>query len=186
VTIPVFAPGDVWAVDAPGFGRIPIILGSWLTGHPAPTDHVVTVHHQDKNGVWWGIEGRPSGVGWVDMSSYFATRAQLRAARGNVRQPRTDAQRAAVCKLMEGLLGTSYDWVGGIVADFDTALHAGELAKLIDHWWGWDNGAAQPAHVVCSSAAAWAYRNLGLVSPPVGNAELVTPADWWRFNGQWQ
>ncbi len=180
-----FQPGDVWAVDAVGFGRIPIIIGSWLAGHRAPVDHVVTVHHQDKNGVWWGIEGRPSGVGWVDMSSYFATRAQLRAARGNFSQPRTLAQRQAVCKLMEGLLGTSYDWVGGIVADFDASLHAEDLAKIVDRWWGWNDGVSRPPHVVCSSAAAWAYGKLGLAHPG-GAQELVTPADWWRFNGQWQ
>ena len=181
-----FNPGDVWAVDAPGLGRIPIIIGSWLTGHHAPVDHVVVVHHTDKNGVCWGIEGRPSGVGWVDMSTYFSTKAQLRAARGNTGQPKTDQQRQAVCKLMEGLLGTRYDWVGGILADFNVALHAVELAKLIDHWWGWDDGVARPAHVVCSSAASWAYAHLGLISPPMSRTELVTPADWWRFNGQWQ
>lgn len=185
VTAPLFAPGDVWAVDAPGLGRWPIMFGSWLTGHRAPVDHVIVVHHQDKRGVWWGIEGRPSGVGWADMSRYLATPKQQRAARGNFNQPRTDAQRQAVCKLMEGLIGTSYDWIGGIVADFDTALRAKDLAKLIDHWWGWSDGVARPPHVVCSSAAAWAYGQLGL-DHPTGAQELVTPAGWWEFNGQWQ
>lgn len=178
-------PGDVWAVDASGFGRIPIILGSWLAGHRAPVDHVIVVHHQDKNGVWWGIEGRPSGVGWANMAEYLTTPKQLRAARGNPRQPRSAAQRQAVCKLMEGLLGTSYDWVGGIVADFDASLRAEDLAKLIDRWWGWNDGVVRPPHVVCSSAAAWAYGKLGL-GHPGGPQELVTPADWWDYNKLWQ
>jgi len=178
-------PGDVWAVDAPGLGRIPIMIGSWLLGHPAPVDHVVVSHHQDKNNIWWGIEGRPSRVGWVDMSVYMKTPGQLRHALGNTMQPRTDAQRQAVCKLMEGLLGTGYDWIGGIVADFDAVLRAEDLAKLVDHWWGWPDDVARPPHVVCSSAAAWAYGRLGL-DRPGGPEELVSPADWWDFNKQWQ
>lgn len=178
-------PGDVWAVDAAGFGRIPIIIGSWLAGHRAPVDHVVVTHHQDKNMVWWGIEGRPSGVGWVNMSRYMTTPSQLKAARGNTKQPLTEAQSAAVCKLMEGILGTGYDWIGGILADFDDALRADELAKLVDHWWGWSDNVARPPHVVCSSAAAWAYGRLGL-DRPGGREEIITPADWWDFNRQWQ
>jgi hypothetical protein len=172
-------------VDAAGIGRIPIMIGSWLTGHRAPVDHVVVAHHMDKNNVWWGIEGRPSGVGWVDMATYLTTPSQLRHARGNSIQPRSDAQNQAVCKLMEGILGTGYDWVGGIVADFDNVLRADELAKLIDHWWGWDDNVARPPHVVCSSAAAWAYGRLGLLSP-ARREEMVTPGDWWDFNEQWQ
>lgn len=182
---PDLAPGDVWAVDAAGFGRIPIMIGSWLAGHRAPVDHVIVVHHCDKNGVWWGIEGRPSGVGWAKMSQYLATPKQQRAARGNIHQQITAAKAQAVCNLMQGLLGTGYDWIGGIVADFDGALRADEMAKLVDHWWGWSDDVVRPPHVVCSSAAAWAYGRLGLARPG-GPEEIVTPADWWDFNKQWQ
>jgi hypothetical protein len=64
-------------------------------------------------------------------------------------------------------------------------LNERALAKLIDDWWGWSDGVARPGHVVCSSAAAWAYGQLGLTRPG-GREEMVTPADWWNFNKQWQ
>jgi hypothetical protein len=177
---PGLAPGDIWAVDAGGFGRPFIMLGARLAGHPAPVDHVVMAHHADKRGVWWGIEGRPGGVGWVQMDRYL-TGPLARHASSNAAQPRTTAQRHALCTIGEGLLSTGYDWVGGIAADMALAFHGLELARLLDHWWGWRDGVARPPHVVCSSAWAWAYGKVGLARP-AGGAELVTPADWWAFN----
>jgi hypothetical protein len=137
----------------------------------------VIVHHQDARGTWWGIEGRPGGVGEVDLARYEGARY----LNTNADQPRTDAERAAIAKLAFGLLGTGYDWVGGITADLDTALHMPDLAELLDKAWGWPSRPGQrPGHVVCSSAASWIYTALRLPCPKGG--ELTWPADWWAFN----
>lgn len=177
--------GDVLAVNTGNAITSELIrLGEAIEGKPNLANHVVIVHHQDAKGTWWGIEGRPGGVGYVDMAKYLST-SLVKYADSNAAEPRTTDQRATIAKAAVGMLGVGYDWVGGIASDALDAFRLRDLAGLLDHWWGWKdpaNPALRPAHVVCSSLAAWVYRNLGLACPPVTDEELCMPADWWDFN----
>jgi hypothetical protein len=168
----VVQPGDVLTVWD---NRNPlpawlIRVGSWLSGHPGRADHVVMAHHIDDAGTQWGIEGRPGGVGWVDLATYPVVTST------NADQPKTDEQREALCALAKGMLGTPYDWVG-IAADAMMALYMHRL------WLAKDFGDAAPAHVVCSSAWDWGYEHLGLASPGgTDGTRWTTPADWERWD----
>ncbi len=166
-------PGDVltvWDTRRPLPAWL-IRIGGWLRGHwRNRSNHVVMAHHVDAAGTWWGIEGRPGGVGWVDLAQYPHVTSD------NTGQPKTDAQRAALADVAVGMLGTDYDWAA-IVTD-------GRDALRIDHLWkSKDFGVEPPAHVVCSSAWDWAYEHVGLASPggSVGT-RWTTPADWETFN----
>lgn len=176
-------PGDVVAVDTGNALQDDLIrLGALLDHEPAPANHVVIVHHRDQAGTLWGIEGRPGGVGYADMAKY--THGPLaRYANSNTALPRSALQSDAVCMTAAKLLCTPYDWAGGIAADGLTALHLTDIAAQLDKWWGWHDGTTlRPAHVVCSSLAAWVYLHLGLPCPKVADAELCMPADWWAYN----
>jgi len=175
--------GDVIAVRTSGLGGAAIRLGSVLGGEPSPASHVAIICRRDARGRWWAIEGRPGGVGWVDAGKYLHGKL-ARYGNSNAAQPRTGSQRTAIARTAAGLLGTGYDWVGGIAGDGLDDMHLTRLAALLDEWWGWTdpaNPGAAPGHIVCSSAASWAYRTLGLPGPE-GVTERIQPADWWRYN----
>ena len=177
--------GDVLAVNTGNaFSSELIRFGEALEGKPNLANHVVIVHHQDAKGTWWGVEGRPGGVGWVQMANYLNS-PDVKYANSNSTEARTPAQDTTVAQAAAGLLGVGYDWVGGIACDALDALRLAPLADLVDHWCGWQDPGdpqARPGHVVCSSLAAWVYRNLGLACPDVADEELCMPADWWNFN----
>jgi hypothetical protein len=183
MTLATLNPGDVVAVDTGNAIADDLIrLGGLLDGEPSPANHVAIVHHVDKAGTLWGIEGRPGGVGYVDMAKYLHG-PLAKYANSNTALPRTAVQSTAICEAALSLLGTPYDWAGGIAADASAALRLGWIAKALDTYWGWHDGTSlRPAHVVCSSLAAWVYGHLGLPGPKIGNAELCTPADWWAYN----
>src|SRR5690242_20152365 len=67
-------PGDILAVNTGmHFGSRMIRFGAavreLVTGKAEPdfVNHIAFVHHIDAHGVPWGLEGRPGGVGWVDL-----------------------------------------------------------------------------------------------------------------------
>lgn len=167
-----YQPGDVltvWDSRRPVPAWL-IRVGGWLRGQHAGSDHVLVVHHRDDAGTWWGIEGRPGGVGWVDLATY------PHVTSSNAGQPKTEAHRLEICAVMKGLLGTPYDWPA-IVADAMDALRIQQL------WRSADFGEQAPAHVVCSSAADWVYEHVGLASPGgTYGTRWTTPADWELFN----
>lgn len=169
-------PGDVLVVRTPPtiFGWL-IRFGAALRGRPNLDDHVVIAHHLDDAGVLWGIEGRPGGVGWVDVAVYSGPYVF-----SNADQTKTQAQRAEVCELAKAALGTPYDWVA-ILDDAADTLGLGEL------WPCRDYGSQPPGHVVCSSLAAWIYGRVGL-DHPAGAARWSTPSDWtdWILRRGWQ
>jgi hypothetical protein len=183
--ITTIGTGDVFALDTGNaVTSILIRIGEALDDEPSPANHVAIAHHQDKAGTWWGIEGRPGGVGWVDMAKYLDS-PLARFANSNAAEVRSDAQRAAIAEVTAGMLRVGYDWVGGITCDTLDAVRLDALGDLIDRWWGWhdpSNPTLRPGHVVCSSLAAWVYRNQGLPCPPVRDEELCLPSDWWEFN----
>jgi hypothetical protein len=162
-------PGDVLAVRTPPtvFGLL-IRFGAWLARKPNTVDHVAIVHHRDAAGILWAIEGRPGGVGWVDLAVY-----DNRWLVSNAAQPKTDGQREQICDAAVSLLGTGYDWTA-IAADAAAVLDVDGLWRVRDY------GDKAPGHVVCSSLAAWVYRKVGLAEP-CGPAVTCTPGDWAAF-----
>jgi cell wall-associated NlpC family hydrolase len=164
------APGDLLLTrDSRWWARL-IRAGAGLRDQPDSWNHVIVASHTDEAGTFWGVEGRPGGVGWVDLAPWLVDRWTLT----NADQPKTEAQRAQVVAVAQGMLGTPYDWAG-IVQDAMIAVDAPQLWRLRDF------DGRTPAHVVCSSLAAWTYNKAGLPRPPVPRARDVTPADWAAF-----
>lgn len=158
-------PGDVLAIRTTGQPAWWIRFGAAIQNKPDLSNHIAVAHHWDAHNTLWCIEGRPGGVGWRDATAYLKSSYLLT----NAEQPKTDAQRAAVCGTMVSLIGTAYDWEA-IVADGMTDL--GMKVPSWDATWN----TPVPAHVVCSSSAAYAYRKSGLPGPP--GDRLVQPSDW--------
>jgi len=184
VPVPV-RPGDVLVIAGTSGTSKLIEAGAVLEGEPAAS-HVAVYHHTDKTGRRWAIEGRPGGVGWADAGAYLRDPRTLT----NAVQPKTPNQRQGVCAVMVKLLGTSYDWLGGIAADAAVALH------LPVDWAENDPATGTlPGAVVCSSAAAYAYDENRLANPGLkagtagpGMYRRITPGDWSLFLAQaaWQ
>jgi hypothetical protein len=165
--------GDVVAVATNGWAAKVIDLGERLAGKRDLDNHVAVVHHIDAAGVPWGVEGKPGGVGWVDMRGYLGDRR----TRSNAAQPKTAAQRAIVGDNIVKTLSTQYDWPA--IAGDALMLLAPDLPKLFAVNW---HGQGAPGHVVCSSYAAWLYRVAGLAHPSVGQERFCEPADWTSFD----
>jgi hypothetical protein len=161
-------PGDVLAVRTPDFFGTAVRFVAALAGKPNLSNHIAVAHHYDKHGTFWVIEGRPSGVGWRTANDYLASRWTIT----NANQPKTDVQRAGVCKAMEALIGTEYDWEA-IAADAADDLFLKDLWR--PNWHG-----TVPGHIVCSAAATYAYDKNSLKRPP-GNARTDQPCDWDTF-----
>jgi hypothetical protein len=171
-------PGDVLVTREKAWPWADLILlGAKMTGRPAYCNHVIIVHHQDLNGTWWGVEGRPGGVGDRDLSGAGNGPAWWPLTNANNRQPITDDQRATVCDLAWQFRGRPYDWEG-IAADVREALgFAWALPKLPEF-----RQDQVPAHVVCSSFADWVYGKAGLPNPSGSKViRMTTPGDWDRF-----
>lgn len=145
-----------------------IRIGEVLRGQASDGNHVIVVHHQT-DGVWWGIEGRPGGVGWVDLRQYLDNGRTV----SNVAQPKTTGQRNHIADSATAMLGTPYDWQA-IAAD---ALASLGIRDLFTQNW---HGKGAPGHVVCSSFAAWLYRDAGLAAPHRAD-RFVFPSDWADF-----
>jgi hypothetical protein len=172
-SLPVLFPGDVLLVRTGGLAATMIRFGAALRGHPNLSNHVAVVHHTDKEGTVWAIEGRPGGVGWADATTYLTSTWLLT----NAAQPKTGAQRTIVAKTMETMIGTAYDW-SAIVADAAADL------RLDNAWLPTWHGTV-PGHVVCSSVAAYAYGKASLTGPAADRT--CTPADWdqWILTTGW-
>lgn len=167
----ILQSGDVLLTHSPGWTAELIRLGAALAGKPNLSNHVAFMHHYDSKGVPWGIEGRPGGVGWVDMRPYIGSPWTI----DNCGQPgRPDDTRHAAASAAEGMLGTPYDWAAILGDGFDD-VHV----KL------WNLRFADgkpPGHVVCSSFAAFVYAKAGWDHPAFeADDRLVQPADWADF-----
>jgi hypothetical protein len=160
--------GDVLAVRTKGRPAWWIRFGSAVADKPDLSNHIAVVHHIDFNGTVWVIEGKPGGVGWRDASAYLADKHTIT----NIEQPKTDVQRQGVADTMQALLKTDYDWEA-IVMD-----GLSDVGIKIPDWSPTWKGTV-PAHVVCSSVAAYSYAKNGL-SCPAGDRG-VQPSDWDEF-----
>lgn len=163
-------PGEVFVTRGNGLASRLIRLGAALQDKPNLDNHVAVMHHVDSKGIPWGIEGRPGGVGWVDMRHYLSSKWTV----SNYAQQLGDAGSVAATTVQHAL-GTPYDWMsiaGDVVADLG-------LPDLFAADW---DGKGVPGHVVCSSLAAWAYKQAGLPHPTVdGHERGVQPCDWAQF-----
>lgn len=162
--------GDLLLTRGAGWAARLIRLGAALLDEPNLDNHVAIVHHRDDAGVWWAIEGRPGGVGWADTGHYLASPYTT----NNILQPKTPNQRNQIATVAQGMLATPYDW-DGIVKDAMDAIHAQDI--WTQNW----NGQGPPAHVVCSSLAAYIYQQVKLDIPTVHEPRFTTPADWDQF-----
>lgn len=162
--------GDVIVVQGASATSKLIEAGEVAAGLP-PYSHVAGFDHWDANGTPWGLEGRPGGVGWADVSRYLADPRTLT----NAAQAKTADQRSVLCKLNQAMIGTAYAWVTGILADAYRDLGGGQLwkpdpvAKVV------------PGHVVCSSYYAYTYARIGLASPRPQDWATTEPGDWALF-----
>jgi hypothetical protein len=164
------AAGDVLSVRTGGWMGTTIRLGAALAGKPNLDNHIVVAHHKDAKGVYWGVEGRPGGVGWADLSKYASSGFVVT----NRLQVKTKDQRVQICAIVQQMLGTPYDWTE-IAQDALTDLHLPDL--FAEKWKG-----GSPGHVVCSSLAAWAYGKVMLPRPMPNDPEHVQPGDWTNFD----
>jgi hypothetical protein len=165
---PPIQPGDVLVVRTNGWVGDIIRFGAALHDFPNLENHVAIAHHMNQ-GTWRGIEARPGGVGWVDLTSYLESRWTLT----NFQQLKTPVQRSTVCTIMEQMLKTDYDW-DAIAQDALNDL------RIPDVWAERWNGNT-PDHVVCSSLAVWGYKESGLAYPHTTDPAHVQPADWTEF-----
>lgn len=166
--------GDVLVTrEGKWFASGAIRFGALLRNRPAFCNHVIVVHHRDENGTLWGIEGRPGGVGWRDLTESL----KHPLTNANNAQPKTDAQRAEIADIMIMMLGTPYDWAG-IAEDTRQALRLTWKIPIAKEW----KDQEVPGQVVCSSLADWAYEKVGLANPGHGQiTRTTTPGDWDHF-----
>jgi hypothetical protein len=172
-------PGDIlltrhsnWRTRA-GIAGWLIRLGARLLGTPDTVDHVIIAHHLDLAGTYWGIQGQPGVVSQVDIAPALADRNTIT----NALQPKTTLQRQMVCATAEAMYTgkVPYDWPAIAVDTANVVLHhVAPLWRSKDQW-----GGQVPAHVVCSSAADFAYERAGLASPKPDR--WCTPGDWAKF-----
>jgi len=171
-----FQPGTVLCTRSPGFGSWWIRFGAAIRGKPNLQNHVAVVHHADKAGTTWAIEGRPGGAGWKDATGYLNSKWTI----SNAAQPVTEKQGGQIAHWMEALLGSEYDWQS-IIAD--------GLADLGIRLPGWEEKWADGqvnVQAVCSSLAAYAYAKAGVPHPPGGRG--CQPSDWttWILTRAWE
>lgn len=169
INIQSLQPGDIVVVRGGAFTSKLIEVGSVLRGLPSAS-HVAVFTHKDAAGTWWGKEGRPGGVGDVDMMGYARNTHSV----SNVLQPITDLQRKQIVAIINKLNGTPYDWAA-IVED------AGLAFGLRDIWQERSKNGTIPGHIVCSSLAAYAYDSAGVPAPVPTDYRHVFPADWSAF-----
>lgn len=165
-------PGDVVIVE---MGilivRIMIWIQAVLTGRAKyrKSGHVIVVSHRDNEGRLWGIEGRPGGIGWADM-----TKRDGKWGISNVEQPKTDEVRVQLVDSMIALLGSTYDYPAYLSLALD-------LVGISTHWTD-HKGDSVPSSYICSAVADQIYENNGLANPG-GNdrTRFTTPAEWAEF-----
>jgi hypothetical protein len=172
------APGIVLTINSGNSPEDELIrLGSALLDEPNLANHIAVLIRQDAKGTWWALEGRPGGVGWADATRYLNNKLTI----SNQHQPLTDLQRtgpSGICNWMERLINSSYDW-DAIVGDGFRDLH---LPVLPDPWTEkvGKNGLVA-GHVVCSSAAIFAYVMAKAAHPEYTDAAHEEPSDWVKF-----
>jgi hypothetical protein len=175
----ILKPGDVVVVEM-GIWiiRVLIWIQALFSGNfkYRQNGHVIVVSHTDDAGRLWGIEGRPGGIGWADL-----TKRNGKYGISTAEQPKTNEQRALIVSTMEQLLGTRYDYEAYLDIAFRTIG--------ITTTWKDYQGEDVPVQFICSAVADWVYEQAGLANP--GKDEITrytTPAQWGKFidNKEWE
>lgn len=188
VDVAALRPGDVLVLRTPDAGgwwirrralmmRHPWKPWKWLGDKTDLVNHVAVFTHVDDTGRPRGLEGRPSGFGWVNLATYLADPATV----ANTDQPKTAEQRETVVRLAISSAGIAYDWAA-IVA---FAAGAAGLPFRLKEWP--EDGV--PSHMVCSSAADYFYEAAKLPNPGGYTKTRGTdPNDWalWVAGKLWQ
>lgn len=171
----VLRPADIVVVHGSGFFGKLIRFGSGLAGKPNLDGHVVVMHHWDAQGIPWGIEGRPGGVGQVDMRPYLNDPYML----NNCAQPgRTESVRVLAAADARGMEGTKYDWEA-ILGD---AINDVSPVNLSENLWNLNGPqGVKPGGVVCSSFAAYVYMKRRWAHPNLNDERYCQPDDWAEF-----
>jgi len=165
-------PGMVLAVHTGGMFAEGIRIGSVLLDETAAQNHILGITHQDQKTLrWWGIEGRPGGVGWVDATPYLSSPVTV----SNQRQPLDTRQQAGIVAALKLALGTPYDWEV-IAEEAERDLHLKSTWSNTSAW-----GDTVPAHVICSSLLVWGYKRNGADYPKNTDPGHEQPADWVQF-----
>jgi hypothetical protein len=152
-----------------------IRLRAGLLDEPNLVNHVIIVHHQAKNLDWIGLEGKPGGVGWTNLTKRKVLSSPWVITNQN--QPKTEEQRFMVSKAAEKLLGTQYDWVG-IAEEALLWADTSKVVSFINQSWG---DGQPPEHVFCSNYADWSYDSVGIDSPGKKFDRTVSPNKWAQF-----
>ena len=173
-------PGDVLLVEIKGknpltriAGRL-IKLGARLTRQTHRWNHVIVASHIDDAGIYWGVQGQPGVVGWVDLRPYLKGDAYL----ANEEQPKTEEQRKTILDALTPLVGkASYDWTAIAVS---AGVAAGAASSITSLWrWSGQWGKEVPGALICSALADYGYERAGLATPK--SDRYCTPADWATF-----
>jgi len=78
-----------------------------------------------------------------------------------------------VVQVVRQMLKVDYDWEA--IAQ-DALVDLGIPQLWLEKWHG-----TSPAHVVCSSLAAWAYHKAELAAPTQEDMRHIEPANWTQF-----
>lgn len=166
-------PGDVVVVEM-GIWiiRVLIWIQAVLTGKAKfrRDGHVIVVSHVDDAGRLWGIEGRPGGVGWADLS-----KRDGKYGLSNWEQPKSTEDREFIVDLMKQLIGSRYDYRAYLAIALETI-------GITPRWTVEFSGENVPPHFICSAVADYAYEVRGLLNPGSDKrTRFTTPAEWGEF-----
>lgn len=166
-------PGDVLVSATPDKGGWWIRLRSKLQGRNSTHNHVAVFTHLDSAGRPRGLEGRPGGFGWADLTRYLTHPDTIT----NAWQPgRTDQDRAALVERLTRMVGVPYDWQA--IAYFAAEILDRRVLRLIEQRREWPEG-RPPSQFVCSSVIDWAYEDRGWDNPGgLKCTRWTDPAAW--------
>lgn len=166
-------PGDVVIVEMGiWIVRVMIWVQALFTGKAkySKAGHIIVVSHVDSDGRLWGIEGRPGGIGWADLS-----KRNGKWGVSNVDQPKTAEMRVRLVDSMTALLGSKYDYPAYLKLAMD-------MVGITPRWTVEYTEEDVPVSYICSAVADQIYEANGLPNPGGNNnTRFTTPADWAQF-----
>lgn len=172
----ILKPGDVLCVATHDLSGWFIRLRSWLQRRPHGQNHVAMFTHLDSEGIPRGLEGRPSGFGWVNLTKYLADPSLVTNA-GHTAEF-TAVAREAVRLHGITMISIPYDWRAIIQFGLELIGRRFNAAE-----WPEDG---LPAQVECASALDLLYESAGWDNPGGWIRTRGTDVDdWVTFIERW-